>query len=150
MQEATHFETASMDSVVEQKDAPKLGERSTDPARVLGSRTGAILSLVVGALASAWMVAPTASVPDAMPTDFVVDLNLATEAELSLLPGVGPKLASDILRYRAEHHGFRSVEELMNIRGIKLTRFQSLAPHAMVHTQVEFPLRQVDTPNDAR
>jgi competence ComEA-like helix-hairpin-helix protein len=64
--------------------------------------------------------------------DYVIDLNLATEAELSLLPGVGPKLASDILRYRQTEGRFTTPEQLQKIRGIKGARFEALKKHVMV------------------
>jgi competence ComEA-like helix-hairpin-helix protein len=64
-----------------------------------------------------------------LPTEFTIDLNDATNAELQLLPGVGDKLAADILRYRSDHDGFTSVAELKKIRGIKEARFRSLSKH---------------------
>ena len=71
-----------------------------------------------------------------LPREFVVDLNHATEAELNLLPGVGPKLAQEILRYRKDRGGFQSVEDLTNIRGIKDGRISALRKHLRV-TSVE-------------
>ena len=64
--------------------------------------------------------------------DYVIDLNLATEAELNLLPGVGPKLATDILRYRETEGRFTTPEQLQKIRGIKGARFEALKKHVMV------------------
>ena len=66
------------------------------------------------------------------PSELVVDLNDATLAELNLLPGVGDKLASDILKYREEIGSFHSVDELMNIRGIKEGRLLSLKKYVTV------------------
>lgn len=67
-----------------------------------------------------------------LPANLVVDLNDATQAELNLLPGVGEKLASDILKYREEAGGFHSVDELMQIRGIKEGRLLSLKKYITV------------------
>ncbi len=67
-------------------------------------------------------------------TDLIVDLNLATQAELNLLPGVGEKLANDILKYREEIGEFTSVDELMNIRGIKQGRLLTLRKHITVNS----------------
>jgi competence ComEA-like helix-hairpin-helix protein len=64
--------------------------------------------------------------------DYVIDLNLATEAELNLLPGVGPKLATDIVRYRETEGRFTTPEQLQMIRGIKGARFEALKKHVMV------------------
>jgi competence protein ComEA len=35
------------------------------------------------------------------------------------LPGVGESKARAIIEYREEHQGFQSIEEIMNINGIK-------------------------------
>ena len=71
--------------------------------------------------------------PDSeLPHVLIVNLNEATQAELNLLPGVGEKLANDILRYRDELGGFESIDQLMNIRGIKEGRLLSLKKHITV------------------
>jgi competence protein ComEA len=47
-----------------------------------------------------------------------LDLNTATAEQLDDLPGVGPATADAIVEYRTEHGRFRSVEELLEVRGI--------------------------------
>lgn len=47
-----------------------------------------------------------------------VDLNTATADELDTLPGVGPSTAAAILDYRTQHGPFRSVDDLLDVRGI--------------------------------
>lgn len=47
-----------------------------------------------------------------------LDLNTATQAQLEDLPGVGPATASAILDERKRRGRFKSVEELLDVRGI--------------------------------
>ena len=47
-----------------------------------------------------------------------LDLNQATEAQLDELPGIGPATAKAILDARAKKGRFRSVEDLLDVRGI--------------------------------
>jgi competence protein ComEA len=47
-----------------------------------------------------------------------LDLNTATAEQLDDLPGVGPATAEAIVSYRTEHGRFRSVEQLLEVRGI--------------------------------
>ena len=55
-----------------------------------------------------------------------VSLSSATAAELDALPGVGPVTAQKILDYRADHGGFRSVDDLDAIPGIGPARIEQL------------------------
>ncbi|GAA0590113.1 hypothetical protein GCM10010394_19310 [Streptomyces crystallinus] len=57
-----------------------------------------------------------------------VSLSSATVDQLDTLPGVGPVLAQHIVDYRAEHGGFRSVDELREVNGIGDRRFEDLRP----------------------
>ena len=47
-----------------------------------------------------------------------ININTATQAELELLPGIGPKKAEAIIQYREEIGGFVCVEELLEVSGI--------------------------------
>jgi competence protein ComEA len=58
----------------------------------------------------------------------LLDLNTATETELDGLPGIGPSKAKSILAYRDAHHGFRAVDELLQVKGIGAKLFEQLRP----------------------
>ena len=61
-----------------------------------------------------------------------VDLNTATAEQLEALPGVGPATAQAILEYRREHGRFRSVDELIDVRGIGEAKLAALRPKVRV------------------
>jgi competence protein ComEA len=49
----------------------------------------------------------------------IVNLNKASAAALQhYLKGVGEKKAADIVKYRTEHKTFKSIEEVMEVKGI--------------------------------
>lgn len=65
-------------------------------------------------------------------TSAIVDLNTATAAQLESLPGVGPATAQAILDYRKRRGRFRSVDELLEVRGIGEAKLEQLRPHVRV------------------
>lgn len=69
---------------------------------------------------------PAPAVPGWPPAPGKVDLNRADQAALDALPGVGPSLASAIVRYRQEHGPFRSVDDLEKVPGIGPSKLASL------------------------
>ncbi|HUR22334.1 MAG TPA: helix-hairpin-helix domain-containing protein [Acidimicrobiales bacterium] len=67
-----------------------------------------------------------------VPASGPVNLNTATLEQLDSLPGVGPTTAQAILEYRKAHGRFRTVDELMEVRGIGEARLASLRPKIRV------------------
>ncbi len=61
-----------------------------------------------------------------------MNLNTATASQLERLPRIGPKMAARILAYREAHGGFRSVEELVQVRGIGEKTLAKMAPYLYV------------------
>ena len=55
-----------------------------------------------------------------------INLNLATEAELDSLPGVGPVMAGRIIAWRDSNQRFHSIEELQEVPGIGPKVFANL------------------------
>lgn len=56
----------------------------------------------------------------------VVNLNQADASVLMTLPGIGEAKAADIIAYRTEHGGFKEIEEIKNISGIKDAVFDKI------------------------
>jgi competence protein ComEA len=59
-------------------------------------------------------------------TPGLINVNTGTQAELETLPGIGPTLAEAIIDERDRRGGFRSVNELRDVRGIGEQRFADI------------------------
>ena len=57
--------------------------------------------------------------PVSVSADGRININTAPEAQLCEIPGIGAPRAAAISAYRQEHGGFSSIEEIMNVSGIK-------------------------------
>ena len=55
-----------------------------------------------------------------------INLNTADAAQLCTLSGIGQSKAEAIIAYREEHGGFASIEEIMNVEGIKEGTFSKI------------------------
>ena len=55
-----------------------------------------------------------------------LDLNRVSAEDLSLIPGIGESLAQEILAYREKRRGFRSVEELKNVKGMGEKKWRAI------------------------
>ena len=71
------------------------------------------LALVFALVASSGLAVAAKPAPSGK-----VNINTATAQQLTVLPGVGEKLAARIVDYRQKSGGFKNVSELMNVQGI--------------------------------
>jgi len=55
-----------------------------------------------------------------------ININLASQTELTDLPGIGPTLASRIVDYRRQHGDFTRIEDIRNVSGIGEKRFDAI------------------------
>ena len=79
--------------------------------------------------------APAAKRDGSAQEELRVNINTATEVELTKLPGVGSALAKRIVEFREKNGPFRRVEDLMKVRGIGEKTFQKMRPHLTVGKQ---------------
>jgi competence protein ComEA len=61
-----------------------------------------------------------------------LDLNKISEADLVLLPGIGPAMARRIIEYRHKNGGYSSLEELLQVDGIGEKKFQQLSHYLTI------------------
>lgn len=58
--------------------------------------------------------------------DGKININKASKAELMTLPGVGESRAESIIKYREVQGGFQSIEDIMQVSGIKEGLFEKI------------------------
>ena len=85
----------------------------------MGLAVAFALMASTGIAADAAKAAPTAK----------VNVNTATAEQFAALPGVGPKLGARIVEYRQKSGSFKSVQELMNVKGIGEKNFTKIQAH---------------------
>lgn len=59
-------------------------------------------------------------------TDGLVNINTASKEELCTITGIGSSRAESIIKYRTENGNFHTVEEIMNVEGIKDGLFEKI------------------------
>ncbi len=92
-------------------------------------RTARALALALLASCSVAIAALSAPTDDAPPQlSGVVNLNTATVDELELLPGIGEARAQAVVALRKQRGGFKSVEELKEVKGIGDKALEQLRP----------------------
>ncbi len=74
----------------------------------------------------------TAADLDSLFLDGRMDINAAGEAHLRLLPGIGPALAKRVVETRRTRGPFRSVDELIEVKGIGPKTLERLRPLVVV------------------
>ncbi len=95
----------------------------------------ALLSL---ALAVTWSAgfSPASWAQDASPpkkgaatTQVAVDVNAATEQELTAVPGIGKSIARRIVEFREKNGPYQRVDDLLKVQGIGEKSLQKLRPY---------------------
>lgn len=74
----------------------------------------------------------TAESEQTAPISAKININSADIAQLTQLTGIGEARAADIIAYRTEHGRFLTIEEIMNVSGIKESTFQKIKDQIVV------------------
>jgi competence protein ComEA len=72
----------------------------------------------------------------------LLDLNRATDRDFDALPGVGPRLAERIMKYRQSVGLFHSLDELRAVKGIGKKKFERIRPLVTVTPDAGLSERQ--------
>lgn len=97
----------------------------------------ALFALLVGAS----FAAPAVAAEMGPAIEGVVNVNTATADELQLLPGVGEARAAQIVAMRQERGGFKSVEELTDVKGIGDVMIEKLRDHVTLSGKTTISVR---------
>lgn len=94
---------------------------------------GVMLRTEAGSVPELGTLAAAPAAPETAETmNSALDLNTATAAELSELPGIGDTLAQRIVDYRTENGSFQSVDELLAVKGIGQATLERLRAYIKV------------------
>jgi competence ComEA-like helix-hairpin-helix protein len=66
------------------------------------------------------------------PPERPVNLNTATSEELQQVPGIGPVTAGKVLQMRKSYGSFKSVDDLLAIRGLGAKRLEKMRKYLTV------------------
>jgi competence protein ComEA len=80
----------------------------------------------------AWLILVPAVLAKKKPPAAPVNLNTADSEELQLVPGIGPATAEKILQMRKAYGAFKSVDDLLAIRGIGPKRLEKMRKYLTV------------------
>lgn len=119
--------TVQVSSQPQETQATQASQETQTPEAPQETQEEAPLELEEAEQQTPQLSAPTEEEP--------LNLNTATQAELELLPGIGPVLAQAILDYRDSFGGFSAKEQLKEVSGIGEKRYAAV--EALITVEVE-------------
>ena len=100
--------------------------------RLLTLVLGVLLLLAGAATAAERQAGLEPPAPAATKVERKLDLNIVSMEELLGVPGIGPRLAQEIVDYRVKKGAFKRVEDLLEVTGIKEKKLASISSYLEV------------------
>jgi competence protein ComEA len=98
-----------------------------------------LVAAAIAAVGVTGLSRPIALGPDGTPRgplppvpDMRIAVNTCTAAELTVLPGIGPRLAERIVVERAAGGRFRDVDDVQRVAGIGPALAERMAPYVVI------------------
>ncbi|WP_082033944.1 ComEA family DNA-binding protein [Cohnella kolymensis] len=82
-------------------------------------------------------VNPAADSHMPFPASTLLDLNTARQSQLEDLPGIGASKAKAIIAFREQNGAFKSVKQLLEVKGIGPKMLEKIEPHVTVGSQTD-------------
>ncbi len=95
-------------------------------------RTGTLLTVARTSEGNLWIHVGRMEARKLLIFFIPLDLNRVTVDDLCLVPGVGESLAREMIAYREQRKGFRTLQELRQVRGIGETKAKALQTYLTV------------------
>ena len=90
------------------------------------------LSLTLRGILVLALMFPPAALAKKKPPAQPVNINMASSAQLQSVPGIGPATADKILQMRKSYGAFKSVNDLLAIRGLGPKRLDKMRKYLVV------------------
>jgi competence ComEA-like helix-hairpin-helix protein len=105
--------------------------------RVRLSRRAAVLLKFAGLLCFVFALSAASLSATKKPPAHPIDINSASSTQLQEVPGIGPATADKILQMRKSYGAFKSVDDLLSVRGIGPKRLEKMRKYLVAGHAVQ-------------